>query len=382
MFLNRLQNLKNINDSSCFLWGPRQVGKTSLLGRLFPASLFFDLLNPQLYEELTLNPSLLQEKILARAGDPSPVIIDEIQKIPRLLDVVQYLMTKNNTQFILSGSSARKLKRGAGNLLGGRAIRYELYPLVYKEIPNFDLLRALNHGLLPRHFLHEDPKDLIHAYVGDYLKEEIFAEALTRNLQAFSKFLEAAAFSNGEQVNFTNIASDCGVYASTVRNYFQILEDTLIGSFLPVYQKKPKRRVTKAPKFYFFDIGIVNFLLKRWRIEKGSEVFGKALEHFIYLEIAAHAHYSRLNYPRSFWRTSSQMEVDFILGDHEVAIEVKGTPLAQAKHLKGLKAFQEEYKIRKSILISLDSSPRLAGNIQILPWNIFLEELWSGKIIA
>lgn len=382
MFLNRLQDLKNLNNSSCFLWGPRQVGKTSLLSNLFPQSLTFDLLDPRLYEELTLNPSLLQERILAAMPKQSPVIIDEIQKIPLLLDIVQLLITKKNIQFILSGSSARKLKRGAGNLLGGRAIRYELFPLVYKEIPNFDLIRALNHGLLPRHYLHDNPRDLIHAYVGDYLKEEIFAEALTRNLQAFSKFLEAAAFSNGEQVNFTNIASDCGVYSSTVRDYFQILEDTLIGRFLPVYQKRPKRRATKVPKFYFFDVGLVNFLLKRGKIEKGSEVFGKAFEHFIYQEITAHSHYSRLHYPVSFWRTSSQMEVDFILGEHEVALEVKGTSLAQTKHLKGLKAFKEEYKVKKSILISLDSSPRLVEDNRILPWNIFLEELWSGKIIA
>lgn len=381
MFLDRLQNLKNLNDSSCFLWGPRQVGKTSLLSRLLPDSPLFDLLDPRLYEELTLSPSLLQEKILASPKNRLPVIIDEVQKIPKLLDVVQQMMTKYHTQFILSGSSARKLRRGAGNLLGGRAIRYELFPLVYEEIPNFDLVRALNHGLLPRHYLHDAPRDLIHAYVGDYLKEEIFAESLTRNLQAFSKFLEAAAFSNGEQVNCTNIASDCGVYSSTVRNYFQILEDTLIGRFLPVFQKRPKRRITKSPKFYFFDMGIVNFLLKRGTIEKGSEVFGKALEHFIYQEIVAHSHYSRLHYPIAFWRTSSQMEVDFILGDHEVAIEVKGTPMAQTKHFKGLKAFQEEYKVRKLILVSLDSSPRLAGDIHILPWNIFLEELWSGKIM-
>lgn len=381
MFLDRQQKLKNLNDSSCFLWGPRQVGKTSLLKRLFPHSLFFDLLDPRIYEELTFNPMILQEKVLAVTPNQFPIIIDEIQKIPRLLDIVQHLITAHEVRFILSGSSARKLKRGAGNLLGGRAIRFELYPLVYREIPNFQLLRALNHGLLPRHYLHDSPRDLIHAYVGDYLKEEIFAEALTRNLQVFSKFLEAAAFSNGEQVNFTNIASECGVYSSTVRNYFQILEDTLVGRFLPVYQKRPKRRMIKAPKFYFFDVGLVNFLLKRGQIVNGSEIFGKAFEHFIYQEIIAHSHYSRLFYPISFWRTSSQMEVDFILGDHEVALEVKGTNTAQVKHLKGLKALQEEYKVKKSILISLDSAPRLVDGIRILPWQTFLEELWSGQII-
>lgn len=382
MFFERQQTLKNINHSSCFLWGPRQVGKTCLLNRLFPNALFFDLLDPRLYEELTSNPHLLQERILATSLENMPVIIDEVQKIPKLLDVVQFMMTKHDTQFILSGSSARKLRRGAGNLLGGRAIRYELFPLVYKEVPQFDLSRALNHGLLPRHYLHEqNPRDLIHAYVGDYLKEEIFAEALTRNLQVFSRFLEAAAFSNGEQVNFTNIASDCGVYSSTVRNYFQILEDTLIGYFLPVFQKKPKRRVTKSPKFYFFDLGIINFLLKRGNIEPGGEIFGKAFEHFIYLEILAYSHYARLHYPLAFWRTSSQIEVDFILGDHEVAIEVKGTKLANEQHLKGLKAFREEYKVRKSILVSLDSAPRLTKDVYVLPWQTFLEQLWAGDII-
>lgn len=382
MFFERQQVLKNINNSSCFLWGPRQVGKTCLLNHLFPNALFFDLLDPRLYEELTSNPHLLQERILAASLENRPVIIDEVQKIPKLLDVVQFMMTKHDTQFILSGSSARKLRRGAGNLLGGRAIRYELFPLVYKEVPQFDLSRALNHGLLPRHYLHEKtPRDLIHAYVGDYLKEEIFAEALTRNLQVFSRFLEAAAFSNGEQVNFTNIASDCGVYSSTVRNYFQILEDTLIGYFLPVFQKKPKRRVTKSPKFYFFDLGIVNFLLKRGNIEPGSEIFGKAFEHFIYLEILAYSHYARLHYPLAFWRTSSQIEVDFILGDHEVAIEVKGTKLANEQHLRGLKAFREEYKVRKSILVSLDSAPRLTKDVHVLPWQTFLEQLWAGDII-
>lgn len=380
--LNRLQKFKKLNHSSCFLWGPRQVGKTTLLDQHFPDCLFYDLLNPKTYNEFLQNPSLLQERILGSTHKDRPVIIDEVQKIPQLLDVVQYLITKHQVQFILSGSSARKLKRGAGNLLGGRAIRYELYPLVYHEVPDFDLMKALNHGLLPTHYLHDDPQDLLHAYVGDYLKEEIFAEALTRNLQVFSKFLESAAFSCGEQVNYTNIAMDCGVYSSTVKNYFQILEDTLIGSFLPVYQKKPKRRVSKSPKFYFFDMGISNFLSKRNQIEKGNRDFGKVFEHFIFQEIRAHQSYSRIFYPYAFWRTSSQLEVDFILGDHEIAIEVKGTSLVQPKHLKGLKAFQEEYQIKKAIVVSLDEEPRLMGDIQVLPWRIFLEELWAGHIIS
>ena len=380
--LKRIQNFKKLGQSSCFLWGPRQTGKTTLLKQLFPHAPVFDLLDPRLYEELILNPSLLQERILADPSYKGPVIIDEIQKIPRVLDSVQFLISKKGIQFILSGSSARKLRRGSGNLLGGRALRYQLFPLVFKEIPDFDLIRALNHGLLPSHYLNDEPRDLIHSYVGDYLKEEIFAEALTRNLQAFSRFLEAAAFSNGETVNMTNIASDCGIYSSTVRNYFQILEDTLLGQFLPVYQKQPKRRIVKAPKFYFFDLGIVNFLLKRGEIQQGSEIFGKVFEHFIYQVIVAYSHYSRLHFPLAFWRTSSQLEIDFVLGDHEVAIEVKSTKMALGNHLKGIRAFKEEYRPKRSIVVSLDSSARVVDGIEILPWRFFLEKLWAGDIIA
>lgn len=366
---------------SCFLWGPRQVGKSTLLAQAFPTSLKYNLLDPKIFEQLQRNPSLLPEQILASPKKDLPVILDEVQKIPQLLDVVQLLIDEHSISFVLCGSSARKLKRGGGNLLGGRAIRYELYPLVCKEIPDFNLTRALNHGLLPRHYLSDNPQDLLHAYVGDYLKEEILAEGLTRNIQAFSRFLEAAAFSNGEIVNYTNIASECGVYSSTVREYFQILEDTLLGSFVPSFRLKPKRRVIIAPKFYFFDVGIVNFLLKRPRIDPGNELFGRAFEHFIYQELCAYQHYSRKRFPIAYWKTTSQLEVDFILGDHEVAVEVKGVPEVQSRHLKGLKEFREEYPAKKQIIVSLDKVPRLTGNIQILPWKIFLDQLWGGEIL-
>ena len=297
------------------------------------------------------------------------------------LDEIQWLIVNKKIPFILCGSSARKLKRTGANLLGGRALRYELFPLVSKEIPNFDLIRALNNGLLPRHYLADNAKKMIEAYIGDYLKEEIAAEALTRNVPAFARFLEVAAFSNGEVVNYNNIAQECGISAVTVKEYFQILFDTLVGFSVPSYRKKPKRRIIQAPKFYFFDIGIANFLLKRGEITPGSEIFGRVFEHLIFQEILAHSHYSGHNYPISYWRTSSGLEVDFILGEHKVALEVKGVPEVQSHHLKGLKAFYDEYKPQKTIIVSLDKKPRIANGISIFPVKDFLVQLWADKII-
>jgi predicted AAA+ superfamily ATPase len=376
----RKQIFQDAGNESLFLWGARQTGKSTLLKALFPKSLYFDLLLSDVFERLQRNPSLLRETIIGT--DPSgPVIIDEIQRIPALLNEVHWLITNKHVQFILSGSSPRKILRSGANLLGGRALRYELYPLVYKEIPDFDLMRALNHGLLPRHYLSKNPEKLISAYIGSYLRDEIMAEAKIRNISSFSRFLEAAAFSNGEIVNYTNIAAECGVSAPTIKEYFQILEDTLTGRFLPSYQKKPKRRVIRAPKFYYFDIGMANYLLKRKSIEFGNETFGKAFEHFIYHEIYSHSNYSGLNYKVSYWRTASQIEIDFVLGDHQVAIEVKATQLANPRHLKGLKSFAEEYNVQKLLLVSNDPLPRQIGNILIMPWKIFLDKLWAGEIM-
>ncbi len=234
---------------------------------------------------------------------------------------------------------------------------------------------------MPRHYLSANPQKLISAYIGSYLRDEIMAEAKIRNISSFSRFLEVAAFSNGKIVNYTNVASECAVSSPTIKEYFQILEDTLTGRFLPSFQKRPKRRVILAPKFYYFDVGIANYLLKRGKIEMGSEAFGDAFEHFIYQEIYAHSSYSGLNYSIAYWRTASKIEIDFVLGDHEIAIEVKSTKNANPRHLKGLKSFSEEYSVKKSILISNDSHPRQIGNILVLPWQVFLQKLWDGEII-
>lgn len=377
----RMQNFNGLGKESTFLWGARQTGKSTLLKKLYPDALYFDLLLSEEFNRFLRNPGILRE-ITETMNLSDPVIIDEIQRTPSLLNEIQWLIVNRNIQFILSGSSPRNILRSGGNLLGGRALRHELYPLVSAEIPDFDLVRALNNGLLPRHYQAQNPHKLLSAYIGSYLRDEIQAEAKIRNISSFSSFLEAAAFSNGEIVNFSNIAAECGVSSPTVKEYFQILEDTMTGRFLRSFQKKPKRRVILAPKFYYFDIGVANYLIKRGRIEEGSEAFGKAFEHFIFLELYAYSHYSDLNFPISYWRTASQLEVDFILGDHEVALETKSTTRVNLRHLKGLKSFAEEYSVKKLIIVSNDPYPRQIGNILILPYKEFLKRLWGGEIIG
>ncbi|MBI5554480.1 MAG: ATP-binding protein, partial [Elusimicrobia bacterium] len=302
----RLQKFISRGHESAFLWGARQTGKSTLLKQLYPNAAYYDLLLSDEYERFIRRPSLLREELSAvKQPHHSPVIIDEIQRIPVLLNEIHWLIVNKGVTFILCGSSARKLLRSGGNLLGGRALRYDLYPLVSAEIPDFQLMRALNHGLLPRHYTAPSPQKLISSYIGNYLKEEIAAEALVRKIPSFARFLDAAAFSNGEMVNFQNIATECGVSSPTIKEYFQILEDTLIARFLPSFQKRPKRRVILAPKFYFFDVAIANYLTKRKNIEMHSEAFGKAFEHFMFQEIYAHSKYSGLDYPVAYWRTTS-----------------------------------------------------------------------------
>ncbi len=377
----RQQNFAHAERNSFFFWGPRQTGKSTLLKNRYKNSLVFDLLMFDVFQRFLRNPSLLREIILIEKP-LEPVIIDEIQKIPALLDEIHWLIENTETQFILSGSSPRKILKQGVNLLGGRALRYELFPLSSTEIPDFNLIKALNSGLIPRHYDAKKSEILLAAYIGSYLEDEIIAETKIRNAQVFSKFLEKAAFSNGEILNYTNIATDCGVSSPVIKEYFNILNETMLGSFVEVYKKKPKRRVISSPKFYFFDVGIVNFLLKRKNIEPGTESFGLAFEHFIYHEISCHSNYSGLNYPIRFWRTSSQLEVDFILGNHEVAVEVKSTDNVQLRHLKGLKAFAEEYDVNHKIVVSNDPYPRLVGDIRILPWKQFIKMLWDGELIS
>lgn len=366
---------------SCFFWGPRQTGKSTLLRKLFADSPYYNLLSVNEFRRLSAHPELFAQE--CALCDPAlPIIVDEIQKLPELLDEVQTLMSERGLRFILTGSSPRKLMRGGGNLLGGRAIRKELFPFVTAELPDFSLERALNHGLLPPHYLSDDPRSLISAYVGDYLREEILAEALTRNLPAFQRFLEIAALSNAQIANYATIAREVGVSANTIKGYFEILTDTLVGFWLPAFRKRMKRRVIESPRFYFFDIGIVNDLAKRGELLAGSTEFGAAFEHFILMELRAHRSYSKRNgdYPLAYWRTASGYEVDIITGDAHTAIEIKSSEDINSDHLKGLRAFREEFQPKESILVCRAQRPRITPDgIQILPWKTFLQKLWNDK---
>jgi len=289
--IGRLLKIELPKRQSAFLWGPRKTGKTTYLRASFPASLTYDMLQTDLFLEFTKRPFLLREQLLA--ADPKqlkePVIIDEVQKVPQLLDEIHWLIENKGLRFILCGSSARKLKRGKGNLLGGRAWRYEMHPLVSVEVVDLNLLRALNRGMIPVHYLEEDYRKSLQAYLRDYLKEEIFAEGLARNIPAFSRFFDAMGYSHGELTNYANIARDCGVDAKTVKEYYQILVDTLLGTMLEPYKRRQERQViTKAGKFYLFDVGVAGAITQRHVPQERGEQFGKALEHFILMEILAH----------------------------------------------------------------------------------------------
>ncbi len=379
----RLAELDIAKRQSLFLWGPRQTGKSTLLRLLFPHVLHFDLLNASEFRLLKSQPEALRER--CRAVDPKagPVIIDEVQKIPELLDEVQWNIENLGVRFILSGSSARKLRRAGQNLLGGRAVRRELFPLVSREIPGFDLEQALTRGLLPKIYQSEDAAELLHAYVADYLKEEVHAEALVRNLPAFSRFLEVVALSNGEIVNYTNIAREVGVSAAAVKDYYAILVDTLLGDFVPAFLLRPKRRVIQTPKFYLFDVGVCGALMERERVRPGSDAFGRAFEHFLWQELRAYAHYSGRRFAISYWRTSSQFEVDFVLGKGEVAVESKSSDKLSTHHLTGLRAFGEEYPQARRIVVTREARKRITDdNIEIYPWQQFLDELWAGTLVS
>ena len=375
--LLRKFNFQDVETNSIFLWGARQTGKSTLLKMRFPGVRYIDLLKSDEFARYSRRPALLREE-LSLLPKNELITIDEIQKIPALLDEVHWLISNHHLRFILSGSSARKLRRSGVNLLGGRAIRKHLYPFVSVEIPEFDIVKACNNGMLPPHYLVENATNRLQAYVGDYLQQEIKAEALTRNLNTFTRFLEVAALSNGEILNYNNISLECGVSAPTVKEYFSILEETLIAYIIPAFTRNVKRRVIQSPKFYYFDVGIANFLLKRTSVNPGSPEFGHAFEHFIMQEIIAYIGYFRPLQNLSYWRTSSGYEVDVIIGNAEVAIEIKSSDEVQSHHTKGLKAFSEEFPNCRLIVVSLDKYARRLNNVEVYPALEFLSMLWNG----
>lgn len=373
---------------SAFLWGPRKVGKSTFLKQRFPQSPRFDFLESDLYLEMLKSPSLLRSRVIAGLDTgaikpTAPIILDEVQKVPAVLDEVHWLIEEWGCSFILCGSSARKLKHGHANMLGGRAWRFEMHPLIFHEIPDFNFLRALNNGLVPSHYLQGNARKSLRAYVQDYLKEEIIAEGLTRNIPAFIRFTDILGFCNGEMINFTNIARDTGVDAKTVREYFQILSDTMIGSLIEPFSRKGDRNIiNKTPKFYLFDVGLAQYLLKGHIEEERGPMFGRAFEHFIFMELCAHCAYSEADYPISYWRTTNGYEVDFVLGPGQIAVEVKSNPGPAGADFKGLLRFKEDYSPSRTLVISNEKARRKIGPIEIIPWREFLDELWADKVIS
>lgn len=381
--IDRILDMDLPEKQSAFLWGPRKTGKTTYLNTKFPHSIRYDFLQTDLFLEFSKRPSLLREQLLAQDDHllTLPVILDEVQRVPQVLDEVHWLIENKGCRFILCGSSARKLKRGGANLLGGRAWRYELFPLVTAELFEYDLLTILNRGMIPGHYLDPNYSRSLKAYVQDYLKEEVFAEGLTRNVQAFSRFFDALGYSHGELINYSAIARDCGVDSKTVREYYQILVDTLMARMIEPFKRRQKRQViSHAPKFYLFDVGVAGAVTRRQIMEERGESFGKAFEHFILMEIMAYNSYHSLDFRINFWRTKNGLEVDFIIGDGEVAIEVKGSDRVDKRDLYPLSVFSAESGSTKAIVVCNEKKARIHDKIRILPYRHFLEELWEGKI--
>lgn len=374
--IKRLFELKLPRGASAFLWGPRKAGKSYWIAHHLPRAPVIDLLKTDIFAEYAARPALLRERFTDARG---LVVIDEIQKAPALLDEVHWLIANRGLSFLLTGSSARKLRRGHANLLGGRARRRLLVPLSVLETEGFDLEGAMVSGLLPPHFLSSEPLEDLRAYVADYLKEEIAAEALARNIPAFAEFLRVAAITSSELLNYANVARESGVSAKVVRTYFDILEDTYLGFRIPPWRKSANRRMILAEKFYLFDVGVANYLARR-QPRVGSAEFGKSFEHYVLMELRAYQAYRRPDLPVAFWRSSAGQEVDFILGDKQLALEVKGSQRVHEGDLRHLSALLDDGPVGKAIIVSLESQPRrLAKGIESLPWRIFLERLWQGE---
>jgi uncharacterized protein len=375
---SRILNLtETVQRRSLFLFGPRATGKSTFLRSSFPTAAYFDLLDVNCFGRLLKNHKILEEETKA----DQLVVVDEIQKLPSLLDTVHSLIANSDRKFILTGSSSRKLKRGAANLLAGRARLRNFFPLVSREIPNFDLLKYLNSGGLPQLYGQHDASEDLRAYISLYLKEEIQAEAVTRNVQGFGNLLDALALQNGKELNFQTLGRDLGLPGKTVSNYIEILEDTLLGFKLPAFRNTLKRKPTAHAKFYYFDVGVARELAQITEIKEKSTAFGEAFEHFLIQEIRAYLSYSNKSLEMTFWRTASGFEVDLVVGK-KIAIEIKATDQVSDRHLKGLRALAEEGAVERYVCVSLDPSKRTTSDgINIFPIENFLTDLWENKIV-
>ena len=376
----RIFDIENRLDEGMFLFGGRQVGKSTLLRERFPNAIYVDLLDPDTRKRFRRRAMDFYE-MLVKYPPKTLVIVDEIQKLPELLDVVHKLMVENGLHFILSGSSARKIKKAGVNQLGGRANEEHLYPLVYAEIPDYDFGRAIQNGMIPRHYDVKDARVRLKNYVNLYLREEIEEEALVQNIDTFERFLEVAAVTNTEILNFDNIASDCGVSVNTAKAYFKILYDTLLGFEVKPYRKVIKRKLYQTSKFYFFDVGIPNYLLHRFHLMPGTPEYGHAFESLVMQEIRAYLGYSDSEEELTYWHTYNKDEVDAVIGDARVAIEIKSTDHIESEHKKGLQRFVEEHPYAKQIIVSRDTLTRRSGNIDLYYVTDFFKALWTGEII-
>lgn len=390
---NRYLQIKFEVGQSVFLWGARKTGKSTYLKNIFPQSIYFDLLKTDLFLRYTKQPSLLREEILALSEEKLnlPIIIDEVQKVPSLLDEIHWLIENTKATFILCGSSSRKLKQQGTNLLGGRAIKYHFFPLVYPEYKDdLDLIRIFNRGLIPSHFTSNNSRKLLQAYVEDYLTNEIRSEGYVRNIPAFSRFLDSTVFSCGEMLNYSNIARDVGIDSKTVKEYYQILVDTLVGYLIYPYTKKVNRNIiAHTPKFYFFDVGVANRISKQQFDEISGSNAGKAFENYVLMELIGYLRLTDSDYNLYYWRTNTRLEIDFILTDNIskiIPIEVKISKLVHNTELSAMKSFMTEHEVKSGYVVCMEPYRRKIefGNKQkilIIPVQEFLEQLWDMKIV-
>jgi predicted AAA+ superfamily ATPase len=373
--IKRLPDLSGwLGTKSHFLFGPRQTGKTFLIHQVFSGIRVYDLLESSVYLSLSRNPGLLEEQLLP---EEKVVVIDEVQRLPELLNEVHRLIEKKRIRFLLTGSSARKLRRGGVNLLGGRARIRQLHPLTSRELgTQFSLGKAIARGLLPSIYFSDDPQADLGAYTGTYLQQEIVAEGATRNVPAFSRFLHVAALCNATVVNYTNISNDAQVPRTTIYEYFEILKDTLLLHEVPAWRLSQKRKPLASSKYYFFDVGVVSALQGRL-VKPGTPEFGPAFETWILHELLSYRDYLS-GEPVTYWRSTSGFEVDFILGDH-TAIEIKAKKNITPSDLKSLNVLAEEKKFKRYLCVSLEDRARKAGVVQVLPYRLFLDALWDGE---
>jgi uncharacterized protein len=381
MIFHRSLNLSSLlNKKSFFLFGPRATGKSFLIKQqLKGKALIINLLDTQVYLQLNAAPYDLESLIDAHSSFDY-VVIDEVQKVPLLLDEVHRLIEERQIVFLLTGSSARKLKNSQVNLLAGRAWEARLFPLTHHEIPGFDLTRYLQVGGLPAVYSSKYPAEELKAYVRTYLIEEIQAEALVRKVQMFTRFLPFAAMNSGNILNFSKLASDTSVPASTIREYYQILEDTFLGFMLPAVANTTKRKAYSTGKFYLFDLGVRNTLTNITHIPEQSDLYGQAFEHLIILEIRAYLSYRRIDKTLSYWQSTSGFEVDIIIGN-DVAIETKSAKEVRTRHFKTLRLFSEENLVTRYILVSRDKLKQKQDGIEAMPWEEFFTQLWAGEIV-